>query len=147
MITVSMHMNLHSWLNHQYSKIWINLHFFGPKVHFLRLFMALIGKIFNKPPHWYPHILINLRRFICIGMVHGVFYEPVTQWWVIIFWGIYTCFIKGKNVKIWIWNKNLQLAETDQWRDSTKNTSTATMAQPNKLWLSSWLQDSVTSPK
>ena len=61
--TVSTHIKLHSWLNLQYSKIWINLHFFGPKVHFLRLFKALMGKIFNKPPPWYPHILINLRRF------------------------------------------------------------------------------------
>ena len=68
--TVSTHIKLHSWLNHQYSKIWINLHFFGPKVHFLRLFEAFMGKIFNKPPPWNPHILINLRRFICVGTVY-----------------------------------------------------------------------------
>ena len=68
--TVSTHINLHSWLNHQCRKIWINLHFFGPKVHFLRLFEAFMGKIFNKPPPWNPHILINLRRFICVGTVY-----------------------------------------------------------------------------
>ena len=40
------HINLHSWLNH---------HFFGPKVHFLRLFEAFMGKpsYFNKPPEVY----------------------------------------------------------------------------------------------
>ena len=68
--TVSMHIKLHSWLNHQYSKIWIpNLHFFGPKVHVLRLFKAFMGKIFKKPPPWNPRILINLQRFICVGTV------------------------------------------------------------------------------
>ena len=67
--TVSTHIKLHSWLNHQYSKIWINLHFFGPKVHFLRLFEAFMGKNFNKPPPWNPHILINRQCFICVGKV------------------------------------------------------------------------------
>ena len=68
--TISTHINLQSWLNHQYSKIWINLHFFGPKVHFLRVLEAFMSKIFNKPPPWNPNILINLRRFICVGTVH-----------------------------------------------------------------------------
>ena len=32
--TVSMHINLHSWLNHQYSKIWINHHFWNKSLLF-----------------------------------------------------------------------------------------------------------------
>ena len=79
--TVSTHIKLHSWLNHQYSKIWINLHFFGPKVHFLRLFEAFMGKIFNKPPPWNPHILINLRRFICVGTVMEI--KTLSQYWIV----------------------------------------------------------------
>ena len=51
-----------SWLNHHYNKIWINRHFFYPKVHLLRLFGVEIKKI-NKPPPknyqyawiWYTH--------------------------------------------------------------------------------------------
>ena len=62
--TVSTPIILHSWLNHHYNQIWINLHFFASKVHFLRLFGAKIQKNFNKPPPKKPQIFINRRRTI-----------------------------------------------------------------------------------
>ena len=39
-ITVCVPIICHSWLNRHYNKIWINHHFFAPKVHFLRLLGA-----------------------------------------------------------------------------------------------------------
>ena len=33
------------------------------------LFEGFMDKIFNKPPLWNPHILINHWRFICVGTV------------------------------------------------------------------------------
>ena len=33
------------------------------------LLEAFVGKNFNKPPPWNPHILINRRRFICVDKV------------------------------------------------------------------------------
>ena len=62
LLTVSAPITHHSWLNHHYNKIWINRHFFYPKVHLLRLFGVEIKKI-NKPPPknyqyawiWYTH--------------------------------------------------------------------------------------------
>ena len=70
------------------------LHFFGPKVHFLRLFKALMGKIFNKPPPWYPHILINLWRFICVGL-------PIPKIWQILVGVLLEYFIKHKPLISW----------------------------------------------
>ena len=48
-------------------------HFFGPKVHFLRLYEAFMGNNFNTPPPWNPHILINCQRFISYVLVRYLF--------------------------------------------------------------------------
>ena len=69
--TVSSPIILHSWLNRHYNQIWINLHFFASKVHFLRLFGAKIQKNFNKPPPKKPQIFINRRRTIGADTVGG----------------------------------------------------------------------------
>ena len=71
--TVSTPIILHSWLNHHYNQIWINLHFFASKVHFLRLFGAKIQKNFNKPPPKKPQIFINRRRTIGADTVFSPF--------------------------------------------------------------------------
>ena len=38
------------------------------------LFKGFMDKMFNKPPPWNLHILINRRRFICVGMVWSIFF-------------------------------------------------------------------------